>query len=74
MGHLSQEVLDLYKQGKTQKQIRSELGCSLNTVRRRMSEQGLKGKSVGSRNYKVNSTVFREINSEGCRSCDVRYF
>jgi hypothetical protein len=62
--YLSQEVADLHSQGLTQKQIALRLSCGLNTVRRRMKEQKLCPKSVGSRNYNINSHVFDVIDTE----------
>jgi hypothetical protein len=64
MKYFFEEVSKLYEQGKSQKQISDELGCGLNTVRRRMKELKLGGKSKGIRNYQINESVFDNINTE----------
>jgi hypothetical protein len=64
MVYLADEVRELHAQGLTQKQISGRLGCGLNTVRRRMKELGLQGKSKGSRDFKIKSDVFDNISTE----------
>ena len=60
----AEEIRQLHARGFTQKSMASELGCGLTTVRRRMREQGLKGKSNGSRSYRINNHIFDIIDSE----------
>lgn len=64
MPYLSKEVKDLHSQSLTQRQIAVRLECGLNTVRRRMKEQHLEGKSKGSRDFQINSDVFAKIDTE----------
>ena len=64
MAYLSEDVIRLHATGLTQRQIAAQLGCGLNTVRRRMKELDLQPKSRGSRNYQINSDVFDNIDTE----------
>ena len=64
MRYLAAEVIDLHTKGMTQKQMAAHLNCGLNTIRRRMKELNLQPKSVGSRNYQINSHVFDNIDTE----------
>lgn len=64
MPYLSNEIKNLCEQGFSQKQIAKILDCSLNTVRRRMKELSIFGKSKGQRLYKINESVFENIDTE----------
>lgn len=64
MTDIGTQIQVLYQSGYTQKQVASIVGCSLTTVRRRMGQLGIVGRSNGSRKYQLREDVFDEIDTE----------
>jgi len=60
----SEQVIELFNAGMSQKEIAARLDCSLNTVRRRMKLVGVEGRSKGERDYTINSGILDSIDTE----------
>jgi len=61
---IENQIQELHQIGKTQKEMAKILKCSITTIRRKMRELKLYGKSKGTRKYKINEDVFKIIDTE----------
>ena len=58
------QVIELFIQGMSQRQITVVLNCSLNTVRRRMKQAGVIGRSKGISDSSIDEHFFDQIDTE----------